>query len=246
MSFILDALRKSEHERHRTATPGLADVSIVRRESRLPVILGVVGALLIVNAVALALLLTRRPSVGAPHATTSISAAGETQAQIVAVPPAASAAPAGPAGPAGPAAPAAPVAPAAAIRPASSAAPAIAARDRAPPVRPLASETEEAASDPSLDLEPPPVASGATVRHVTQAGGIPSVDQLSPQATAGLPPLNLDLHVYTTDSASRFVMIGGHRYREGDALDSGPLVEQITPDGVVLNYRGNRFLLRHQ
>jgi len=75
---------------------------------------------------------------------------------------------------------------------------------------------------------------------------VPTVDQLSPQATAGLPPLNLDLHVYATDSASRFVMIGGRRYHEGDALESGPLVEQITPDGVVLNYRGNRFLLRHQ
>jgi general secretion pathway protein B len=223
MSFILDALRKSEHERHRAATPGLADVAIVRRESRLPMILGVVGALLIINVVALAVLLTRRASSG-PPATTSVAI------------------------PAAPSAPPAPVAPVAATAPAAAIRPAPVARDRAPPVRSLASETEEAASDPSLDVEPPPVASAsAPARHVAPVGsGLPTVDQLSPQATAGLPPLNLDLHVYAADSASRFIMIGGRRYHEGDALESGPLVEQITAEGVVLNYRGNRFLLRHQ
>ena len=232
MSFILDALRKSEHERHRAATPGLADVAIVRRESRLPMVLGVVGALLIINAVALAVLLTRRPSAGSSP-TSSVATPATTSATPV---------------PVVPVAPVAPVAAAAAVRPAPVPPPAsVAARGRAPPVRSLTSETEEGASDPSLDVEPPPVTAGAAVRHVAPvAGGLPTVDQLSPQATAGLPPLNLDLHVYATDSASRFVMIGGRRYHEGDALESGPLVEQITPDGVVLNYRGNRFLLRHQ
>jgi general secretion pathway protein B len=226
MSFILDALRKSEHERHRAATPGLADVAIVRRESRLPVILGVVGALLVVNAVALAVLLTRHSSSGTSSAASSVELPAATSAPPVPV-----------------AAPPAPVRPAAIAAPASTP-----VRDRAAPVRPLSNETEEAASDPSLDLEPPPpAATGVAVRRVAPtASTLPTVDQLAPQATAGLPPLNLDLHVYTVDTASRFVMIGGHRYREGDALESGPLVEQITPEGVVLNYRGNRFLLRHQ
>jgi len=225
MSFILDALRKSELERHRAATPGLADVAIVRRESRLPIVLGVVGALLVVNAVVLGVVLTRRaPPASAPLPPPAVAASSAvtTAAPPVAAPP--------------------PVAPAAPVTPAP--APSIANRA---PVRPLAGETDQPPSDPSLDLEPPPVTSDAPVRHVAPAGSpMPTVDQLAPQATAGLPPLNLDLHVYATDPAARFVMIGGHRYREGDALESGPLVEQITPEGAVLNYRGNRFLLRHQ
>jgi len=233
MSFILDALKKSEHERHRAATPGLADVAIVRRESRLPMILGVVGALLLINVVALAVLFNRRPASGSPAATTSVAIPATSGAPPTVAPAAATA-------------PTAPAAPVAAPRPAPVPANVAPARDRAP-VRPLTSETEEAASDPSLDVEPPPPSAGTAVRHVAPVGrGLPTVDQLTPQATAGLPPLNLDLHVYATDSASRFVMIGGRRYHEGDALESGPLVEQITPEGVVLNYRGNRFLLRHQ
>ena len=73
--------------------------------------------------------------------------------------------------------------------------------------------------------------------------GVPSINDLGPQATAGLPQLNVDLHVYATDPASRFVMINGRRYQEGARLPEGVLVEHITPDGVIMNNKGTRFLL---
>jgi hypothetical protein len=39
------------------------------------------------------------------------------------------------------------------------------------------------------------------------------------------------------------VFINGRRYTQGDSIAEGPRVEEITQDGAVLNYRGQRFLL---
>ena len=75
---------------------------------------------------------------------------------------------------------------------------------------------------------------------------MPTIDDLAPRATAGLPQLNLDLHVYATDTAHRFVFVNGQRYTEGASTPDGVRVERITRDGVILNWHGNRFLLRRQ
>jgi hypothetical protein len=37
--------------------------------------------------------------------------------------------------------------------------------------------------------------------------------------------------------------INSRQYREGQTTPEGALIEQITPDGVVMNMNGNRFLL---
>jgi general secretion pathway protein B len=75
---------------------------------------------------------------------------------------------------------------------------------------------------------------------------VPTIDQLPAQATAGLPPLSIDLHIYANQPAQRAVFINGARYREGERLPSGAVVQQITPDGAVLSYGGQRFLLPRQ
>ena len=59
----------------------------------------------------------------------------------------------------------------------------------------------------------------------------------------GVPVLHLDLHVYSSASSQRFVFVNSRKYREGETLQEGPVVEQILPDGAVLNYRGSRFKL---
>ena len=41
----------------------------------------------------------------------------------------------------------------------------------------------------------------------------------------------------------RFVFVNSRKYREGDTLQEGPVVEQITPDGAVLEFRGRQFQL---
>ena len=47
----------------------------------------------------------------------------------------------------------------------------------------------------------------------------------------------------STQPQQRFIFVNSRKYKEGDTLAEGPLVEQITPDGAVLNFRGSRFKL---
>ena len=72
---------------------------------------------------------------------------------------------------------------------------------------------------------------------------LPSLAWLTAAEREGLPPLRLSMHVYDPDPAARFVLIDGHRLRQGDTVADGLVVEAIRPDGVVLDRRGRRFLL---
>ena len=223
MSFILDALRKSEHERERRALPGLIDrpASSATR-SRLPYVLGALGVLLLVNVVVLTIALTRGPA--SPPASPSTS--GDTTA----------------------------------ARAAATPAPAV-ARAASGPARTRPLDAEAAEREPEGDYpEPPParragepalVASQpALVRRAaprdTGVDNVPSINDLAGDATAGLPPLNIDLHVYADEPAQRFVVLNGQRLHEGSRLREGPVLERITPDGVVLDYRGTRFRVPRQ
>ena len=61
-----------------------------------------------------------------------------------------------------------------------------------------------------------------------------------------LPDLHLDLHVFDGRPGDRFVFINMNRYGENATLDEGPLVTEIVPEGVILEYLGTRFLLPRQ
>ena len=58
-----------------------------------------------------------------------------------------------------------------------------------------------------------------------------------------LPPLNMSLHMYTDDAPGRFVLINGQRRREGDQLAGGGELVEIRSEGAILESRGYRFLL---
>ena len=60
MSFILDALRKSEHDRQREKGPGLAEVAVAPPKPKKNVWASIAVALLVVNLVAIGVLLIRR------------------------------------------------------------------------------------------------------------------------------------------------------------------------------------------
>jgi general secretion pathway protein B len=75
---------------------------------------------------------------------------------------------------------------------------------------------------------------------------LPSINQISLTGAQALPELHLDVHVYATKPADRFVYINMRKYHEGNALQEGPVVEHIRRDGVVLNFQGLRFILPRQ
>src|SRR5579864_9349463 len=92
MSFILDALKKSEAERQRQAGPTLLEVRITRPRRRYPLWAAIVGVLLAVNVILLVVFLWHRPgtlsgdrapeppATGAPAAAPASASANATAA----------------------------------------------------------------------------------------------------------------------------------------------------------------------
>ena len=68
-------------------------------------------------------------------------------------------------------------------------------------------------------------------------------NDLRAQGILQLPDMHLDIHVYSSEPDDRFVFVNMSKYKEKATLDEGPVVMEITPDGVILEYRGTGFLL---
>jgi general secretion pathway protein B len=56
-----------------------------------------------------------------------------------------------------------------------------------------------------------------------------------------LPELHLAMHVYAVDAAQRFVVLNQSRMTEGEKTTDDVTVREIRPDGVVLEFQGQRF-----
>ncbi len=239
MSFILDALKKSETERQRQSVPGLMDTRIATRPARLPLWVVLLGVLLLANVIVLAVVLIRSNSApavaangGAARKSAATPAAPESNAADHFSP--MDAAPANPVY-----APEIPVTPT--TTPAENAAPAspprltavprLADELKAPPLRSVRR------ADPVLTDEDAKADSDEV---------LPTINELSLSGSQTLPELHLDVHVYGTKPSERFVFINMRKYHEGTTLQEGPTVEHIRRDGVILNYHGLRFLLPRQ
>jgi len=228
MSFILDALKKSELERQRQTVPGLMDTRVIPRRRSLPLWAVALGVLLAINLLVLTYFLMRKSAL-VPHAPAS------AQVPTPASPPPAPAPQHfSPLDAAPMYAPEIPVA--ATETPSDSAARAL---SRAPALADLG----KPALHPILRADP------LLSDEDTQADNqevLPSISEISLSGAQALPDLHLDVHVYATKPADRFVYINMRKYHEGSALQEGPTIERIRRDGVVLNYQGVRFILPRQ
>ena len=236
MSFILDALKKSDSERQRQTGPALFEIRrAAPRAGRLPGWALVLGALLLVNLVALGWFLAR--------ARAPVAAAAPAMAR-----------PASPEPPAAPPAVPPTIAPAAA---AQAAAPVLPPRPQAAPEAVAADTGDEPGNPAAHEAALPagsarePVAQGDAATPAPEDVRVdrsiaPTVEQLPASFASQLPTLHLDLHVYATRAADRFVLVNMQRLREGDATRDGVRVEAITPTGVVLSFRGTRFQLERE
>lgn len=250
MSFILDALKKSESDRQRQSGPSLFEVKVAPPRRRLPIWAVAIGLLLAINVVIISWMLLRHPTEQAPTAAAVAgAAAAAATAPATARPPAAAPAPL----PAGTSADRSIPPPSGATATSASApATAVSSTPRAPAAPPAShpdggDSGQSAAESPEViapsDYAPAVEPKGA--QHSGVAAGtaddLPLYQQIV--SSAGLPSLHLDLHVFAQHPQDRFVMINMHRLQEGDTLPSGVQVESIRPDGVVLSYHGTRFLL---
>jgi len=241
MSFILDALKKSENERQRQASPALFEVKVAAPRRRLPLWAVALAVLLGVNMLVLGWVLLRDgrgpepAATGAPAPAPASSGAGAAPSGEVTVPATvtfqvnvpASAAPG-------------------ASAPAPE--PGVVAPSPAPPLseEPLLSDQlpsvppDYDARDYQPAITPEEARATAAARR---AGELPpSRDELLARGEQ-LPEVRLDLHVYDTDPAKRFVFLNMRKLREGESLPDGVRVDEITPGGAKLSYRGTQFAL---
>ncbi len=56
-----------------------------------------------------------------------------------------------------------------------------------------------------------------------------------------LPTLTVSMHVYAAVPEQRFVVIDGERKVEGEAIKEGLTLREIRSDGIVLEFRGQKF-----
>ncbi|MGA7538365.1 MAG: general secretion pathway protein GspB [Steroidobacteraceae bacterium] len=235
MSFILDALKKSESDRQRQSGPSLFEVKVAPPRRTLPIWAVAIAVLLGINVIVVSWMLLRHPSAQEP-ATAHVPAAGPAPAKAaqadsdrivpLAVPGGRAPGPDVVSGRSPPTA-------TNSTQSATTTSPA-SPNDRSTAPQP----TVITPNDYAPAVEPAAQGSGAS-------GGTTDELPLYQQVVASddLPSLHLDLHVFAQRRQDRFVMINMHRLQEGDTLANGVQVEAIRPDGVVLSYRGTRFLL---
>ncbi len=227
MSLILDALRKSERTRQQTLTGRLSATDAAHGHARVPVPWAtLIGILLVANALVLAVIFWRTHSGSEPSAASTVhtpivaATAPEYRPQIrsLAVEAAANA----------------PAKPAAKIT--APAAPAtIPTRTSGIAAASIQATSSSTASTPAMAKPQPGI--------TTYKENVPVFDTLPLAFQQLLPPLHMEVHSYSEKPAESFVVINMQRYQTGETLKEGPKIISITPEGVVMEYDGQKFLL---
>lgn len=83
--------------------------------------------------------------------------------------------------------------------------------------------------------------SSATGDEKPEAKIAPQDLRLPRDVRARLPELLMSAHIYDKDPSKRFVLINGLKTREGEESREAITVEQILPDGAILSFEGHRF-----
>jgi len=96
--------------------------------------------------------------------------------------------------------------------------------------------TAETASTP-----PPVPVAKAPPAAASETAALPTIWELPFSTRKDIPALDLSMHVYSSDPKERFVVIKGERHVEGDEIGSDLTLREIRQDGLVLDYKGQKF-----
>ena len=248
MSFILDALKRSERERRKGAADVLnADrqiAAVTRRRAwpNAPMLVSAVAAMLVVGGLGL-WFTTDKPvpaevpqEAGAPEPVPAVAEAGEIAPQ--------------PAG-GGSVVRAPSETPDVAQQEAPGAGVISGAGSIVTPSLPEPSSPQLNASpegDGNSSDKAPFAAAAAPGRGPDASGGgaaerLPRLRELAYEERESVMPLRLDVHVYDPDPQRRFVMINGKTLVGGSEIKPGLRIREILRAGVVLEWKGEAFLL---
>lgn len=223
MSYILDALRKSESERRQGRVPDLGQQVqwIHKPKKRAPTALVWVVAALFLNAAVLAYVFWPTPAEKRP--TAEPAATGSTEP--------------------------APVSEEQEIQSGQTPRPEIAARPETdaretvgetPAVEPNRAEQASVSERPTIIVPSKDRLQRTTEPARPSSGDVPHLVEMPLEFQKSIPDLMFNSHIYASDPASRRVMINNNYLKAGDSF-SGLRVEQITEQGVVLSRNGRLF-----
>lgn len=215
MSFILDALKKSEIDRQQRGGVEFASLPVSPRTASVPRWLWVVGVLLLINLAVMAGLLLRAnssPTQAVPPVVENAAPAPNTD---------------------------------------SASQPSFEQQVAAAKKRlPEQAVVDEARGIDGVDRTPDTATPAVQAVLISQnpaavpaSDQYPSLQEVRASGKIQLPDLHLDIHVYSATPKDRFVFINMAKLREGSRLEEGPVIVEITPDGVVLEHQGQHFLL---
>ncbi len=217
MSYILDALRKSDQQRRRNAAPTLLTLqpSAVVRKRPAYLAYGLAAAILVGGGVVIGWLRPWQSEQAAPRGPEPVAVkpieARPIETNPIEAKPGQAASTAS-----GIAPPATPVPKPDGLPPEAKAPDSAGAA--APPERRVDIAAADAAGETVISMESLPL----------------SIQQ-------ELPKIAISVHAYSKTPARRLVGIGNRILHEGDYLAPGLKLEEITADGMILGYKGYRF-----
>jgi len=265
MSYILEALRKAEKQRELGRIPGIESVHEPVARGTAPRWPWALALVLTLNALIIGALYWPADDAGAPPSNTSAPAPGPVADPADSTRPDATGRLPGPASPQSIAQPQRPMvadpkpSPAPKPVPAPDTKTAQAATDA--PAEGFSPETTRLEAIPLKPLPVPKIALPASPPAIPEQqapdSGTPTRTQPAvPPGPEQLPvwplvsddlfhqinaDLDVNVHVYSKNREKSFVFLNMKIYHEGDQLLEGPRIEQITQDGVILSFRGERF-----
>lgn len=241
MSYILDALKRADAERERGHVPGLHTRSTPEFDAPAPSAAKIdarqwllaLALLLGLGALATPLFWwLREPAAPAPTAVAPGSGLPTTPSTLTTqaiTPPAP--------------APESPVE----LAPAAPPAPADRVDNRVDNRADMASQSTTAAL-PILapepvrpPLKPAPAEPPAAAGNAGKADAVRRFGDLTPEARAQLPAVNVNGSSYSKDPALRMLIVNGKVVQEGGEIAPGLTVETIEPRSAVLNHQGLRY-----
>jgi general secretion pathway protein B len=122
------------------------------------------------------------------------------------------------------------------------------------PVRDLGEQTQVPVPITSKKLRTVPPHKVAAIRQhpsshadgpavLLETDDTPLLQQMPQEMQRAIPPMAVTIHVYSPQESQRILFINNREYHQGSLIEGGIRVEAIVPDGVILSYQGERFKL---
>lgn len=233
MSYILDALRKSDQQRQRGAVPTLLTAQAAPVAPKQPAFLlyGLIAAVLVSAGIAIGWLRPWQPEHTAPAAKPIAAKPPEPDPRQTAMAPL-------------------PTMPEMA-RKLERQQPVQKSTSAAQPAPARAAKRDTLARAKSDAPGTPPKTGAATLMPKQSAGTGPAdaaqdqrvmtMAELPLAIQQEIPAMSVSVHAYSDQPRNRLVRINERMLREGGDVAPGLRLEQITPDGMILSYKGYRF-----